>query len=213
LPGVFEENPARDVNGQLWTIRWELFSYVALTACAALSIHKNRSAFLAILIASHVAFPLVEYLGIYKKAPAYALTVVTCFLAGVFLYLGRATIPLRGRLAATATAAIVGLQALDPRLILLLPLPIAYVVVYLGCQDLKRVWLVSSGDYSYGIFLYHRQVQQTLWLFVPVTQSWYGSFALSLLVTFMLAYLSWHLVEKRALALRYRLIERDRAQS
>ena len=97
LPGVFKENPTTDANGQLWTIRWELFSYIALTVCAAISLHKNHKLFLGIALLAHIAFPLGVYLGFYKQGPYYAMTVVTCFLVGVYMYINRGAITLKLR--------------------------------------------------------------------------------------------------------------------
>lgn len=209
LPGVFKDNPNKDVNGQLWTIRWELFSYIALTVCAVLSLHKHRRLFLGVVLISHVAFPAALYLGLWHKVASYALTVVTCFMAGVYCYINRDVIRLKFTWFVAAIAAVVGLPFFSDDLFLLMPFPIAYAAVYLGCLNPRRLWIVSSGDYSYGIFLYHRQVQQVLWLFVPFARSWYGSFALSLVFTFVVSYFSWHLIEKHALGLKRYLYARE----
>lgn len=42
LPGVFESNPVRQVNGQLWTVPYELVCYVVLAGFAVLGIYKIR---------------------------------------------------------------------------------------------------------------------------------------------------------------------------
>jgi peptidoglycan/LPS O-acetylase OafA/YrhL len=209
LPGVFQDTPGKDVNGQLWTVRWELFSYIALAFCAAFALHKNRRLFLLVVLASHVAFPAGVYLGLYHKGPYYAMTVVTCFLTGVYLYICREAVPLRLSWCAAALAAIIGLQFVDRAFLLAAPFAIAYLAVYLGCLNPKRLWIVSSGDYSYGIFLYHRQVQQLLWLITPFARSWYGSFTLSLVFSFAVSYISWHVIEKRALNLKRYLYARE----
>ena len=108
-----------------------------------------------------------------------------------------------------ALAIIFVFQFIDDRLFLILPFAITYVAVFLGSLNPKRLWIVSSGDYSYGMFLYHRQVQQALWVALPVAETWYGNFILSLIVCFLISYVSWKLVEKPALGLKRFLYARE----
>jgi len=63
------------------------------------------------------------------------------------------------------------------------------------------------GDLSYGIYIYAFPVQQTMvWISAAAWGVW-PSMLCSLVATLLLAFLSWHLVEKRALQLK-RLVPR-----
>ena len=53
------------------------------------------------------------------------------------------------------------------------------------------------GDTSYGIYIYGFPIQQTLLYFFNL--SLLEHIVFSLLITFVLGYISWHLIEKRAL--------------
>jgi peptidoglycan/LPS O-acetylase OafA/YrhL len=127
---------------------------------------------------------------------------VVCFLWGIVLYLYRDAIahsPKLGAIAALATIALLVHPATD----YLVPVFAAYLTAYLGLTRPKAGWLVSSGDYSYGIFLFGFPVQQAVTQLLGSSgQNWATNIALSLPVTLLLAVLSWHLVEKPALRLR-----------
>jgi peptidoglycan/LPS O-acetylase OafA/YrhL len=92
-----------------------------------------------------------------------------------------------------------------PNLVRYLPIPLAYATIFLGVLNPRKVWPVSTGDYSYGLYLYAFPISQALIATVPAARVWYGDFILTTLATGVLAVLSWHLVEKRFLALKPRL--------
>jgi peptidoglycan/LPS O-acetylase OafA/YrhL len=88
----------------------------------------------------------------------------------------------------------------------LAPLPVAYATVYLGLLQPRRLNIVSSGDYSYGLYLYGFPVQQVMIATLgPSLMHWYFNFPISLAITAVIAVGSWHLVEKHAARLRPRL--------
>ena len=81
-------------------------------------------------------------------------------------------------------------------------LSLAYIVFYLayipkgGIRNFNKL-----GDYSYGIYIYAFPVQQIIAVSVPGISTW-GMIGLSFSITAFLAYLSWHVIEKRALTLK-----------
>ncbi len=79
----------------------------------------------------------------------------------------------------------------------------AYAVLYVAAALPRRVqWIGRRNDYSYGVYLYGWVVQQIL-AFLGVWQWGYVPYvALSLVGAFACAWVSWHLVEKRALQLK-----------
>ena len=108
----------------------------------------------------------------------------------------------RGWVAALALAALVAAWHtvhhvwLSP---LLLPLPVLWFAYHDPLGDLERR---LGGDYSYGIYLYGYPVQQLLSHF-QVPQLGFGVYLFAgLVVALGCAILSWHAVEKHALALK-----------
>jgi peptidoglycan/LPS O-acetylase OafA/YrhL len=203
LPGLFLHNPMPDVvNAQLWTVPNELWCYVALALLAATSICSNRVKYLAFLIFSQIG---LIYYGIYHwegtslqlRAPL----LVFCFLSGVGFYLWRDKTPfspLTLLFALFLCTAGLSIEHGD----MLVPIPAAYVTCYLGSLDPKRSWIVSSGDYSYGVFLYGFVIQQCVATFGEPVRHWSLNILISLPISFGAAFVSWHLVEKYALPLR-----------
>jgi peptidoglycan/LPS O-acetylase OafA/YrhL len=83
--------------------------------------------------------------------------------------------------------------------LLIVALPLAIILIArFGKCDLTRF-----GDYSYGIYLFAFPVQQSVIHFIPNIQATQLSIVAGV-VTFAFAYVSWHFVEKRALALKPR---------
>lgn len=206
LPGVFLHNPVPDlVNAQLWTVPYELWCYAILALLAATTICFNRVRYLGFLVLAQIA--LVCYDFYHWDEPLIHLRphlLVFCFLLGVGFYLWRDKIPFNR---ATCLFALVlcttGMAG--GRGDAMFAVPAAYVACYLGLMNPRRSWIVSSGDYSYGMYLYGFVIQQCVAAFGPSLQYWYLNVVISLPVAFGVAVASWHLVEKRVLRLRAQL--------
>jgi peptidoglycan/LPS O-acetylase OafA/YrhL len=78
-----------------------------------------------------------------------------------------------------------------------------YLVLYLGARLPKAVqWVGTKNDYSYGVYVYGFLVEQVL-ARVGLYKFGYFPFAVgTLVVSLGMAWLSWHVVEKRAMALK-----------
>lgn len=199
LPGVFTLNPyPRIVNGSLWTIPVEVHWYLVLAAAGLLGVLRWR--WLALVVVASFA---IYYFGIYHGEPNWWNEYGLFFLAGALLSLFRdrwtehpvalvaSTLP-SGALLFMAGRDVLGVLIAMPGLVI--------CIGEASTPYLRRFG--RFGDLSYGVYIYAFIVQQTLiWKFGAS-----GSFACHLLsaviVTFVCAWLSWHLVEKQALSLK-----------
>ena len=204
LPGVFLHNPIADiVNGQLWTVPWELRCYIALVVLALLRLDRNRHVFLGLGCVVPIAYVLASNIwwdadGIDQLSGR---ALVLSFLCGVALFKFRDRISHNGLLFAAsllAFAALVYARYGEA----LLCIPASYITVYLGTLNGRRPVFLMTGDYSYGIFLYGYAVQQFIASLGPALQVWYVNFSLAGLLILIAAAVSWHVVERPALALR-----------
>lgn len=82
-----------------------------------------------------------------------------------------------------------------PNCIRYIPIPVAYLTIYLGLLNPKRNENLLKGDYSYGIYLYGYVVQQAIFAISPVFGIWYLNLLVSLPIVICIAYVSWHYVE------------------
>jgi peptidoglycan/LPS O-acetylase OafA/YrhL len=208
LPGVFLNSPVPGVpNGALWTIPLEVKCYIYLGLLGIAGVLKRPQIFL--LIASSLFIYIYGIVDLDRALDAglrrpFKWEFATYFVAGAAfhyfpwvwsspkrqLYLGS------GLALAACAAGATG----RPLLACWILLPFAALVVATSSTPVLRRF-GRFGDLSFGIYIYGFPVQQTVLWALP---EW--SFAKSLMLvtatTIILAWLSWHLVEKQALRLK-----------
>lgn len=218
LPGVFGGNPYPDiVNGQLWTIPYELECYLVLAAAAALGLVRRRWLFLVLIVALQ-ALLVSNALGDGGAIPAVdadavsGRVLVMAFLAGVTLHRFGDIVPLRRWLCVGALLLSLTLLSL-PLGDAFVAFPIAYATVWLGLQSPRPNFIVKFGDLSYGVYLYGFAVQQVVASLGAWTHHWYVNAGLTLPIVCGIAWLSWTFVEKPALGLRSHLTIFDGADT
>jgi peptidoglycan/LPS O-acetylase OafA/YrhL len=204
LPGMFAFNPVPNtVNAQLWTMPYELMCYLAIGGLALSGLLKRRFAFLLFMLLTQALWAWHAWrLGeTHSSNGASGEVLVVAFLAGLLIYLYRDRIVLRKGVFAAVTIVGVWLSAL-PHGAYYLPLPAAYMVVYLGLLNPPLAPLIRSGDYSYGLYLYGYPLQQAVAWFGPPAWHWWINVGVALPASLLVAVCSWHGLERRALSLR-----------
>ncbi len=207
LPGLFLHNPAPDlVNFQLWTIPFELGCYMAISALGVIGAQRKRvlaPVAAVVLTLVYIAFRL--HIG-QDPFPAVARPVagpllIVAFLVGVSVYFYRDLLPAHPLLGLGAAVLSFALLT-SPAGQFLALLPIAYLTIYLGTLDPRRLSITRGADYSYGLYLYGFPIQQALvrmcgWAHDPLANS-----VGTLVLASVFAGLSWTYIEKPALKLR-----------
>jgi peptidoglycan/LPS O-acetylase OafA/YrhL len=193
LPGVFTHNVGGDsINSQLWTIPFEFECYFSLAILSALTIVRNRVLFLCATIAIAVICTIWVSLhggSMHMHVPGRAL--VLSFLAAVVLYQFRDVVPYSNILALFALiCACICLQF--PIANYIAAFPVAYLTIWLG---LMRPPSIPFGDLSYGIYLFHYPIEQTIMHLFPRIDSWWVLSLATLPGTLAFAFLSWNLIE------------------
>lgn len=194
LPGLFLTNPHPNVvNSQLWTVPWELACYVVLAGLVFVGARKWP-----------IIFPLVMLAGaIYITATPHVprgTRLVIAFLGGISMHVFRRKIPWHAGLFGIVVA--VAFASAYFRVQGLLIVCAAYMTVFLGLCDPRRVAVIRGADYSYGMYLYGYVIQQALFQLLPIARTWYSNAVLSLIVAAGFAAFSWYCVERPALNLR-----------
>jgi peptidoglycan/LPS O-acetylase OafA/YrhL len=209
LPGVFKTNPIDLVNGQLWTIPYELRCYVMLTALAVLGAVRRPAIVLATTVA-YMAWGIGDTLlhfpfyATYLAGPAPAWLLLANFLCGVLLYLYRERIAWKWSWGVASLAAAMVLYDIPAGHYAAVPL-LSYATVFFGLTNPPKTGFLKGADYSYGIYLYGSVIQQTFMALAPWSRHWWINIALTLPASALVAALSWHLVERRALGFKSQL--------
>jgi peptidoglycan/LPS O-acetylase OafA/YrhL len=207
LPGVFSNNPlAATVNGQLWTIPFELGCYLTMAVLTVLGVRRWRVLAPLSVVTLCVAYAfvtLIHHHGVLVPVPGAlngALLIAT-FLSGVTIYLYKDIVPYSRAVclgAVLATCLCLGIFKWGD---FFAPFPAAYVTVYIGlCNPSTK--LLRGADYSYGIFLYSFPVQQACYYYIPFARTPIGNFLVGLPATLLIAAFSWHSIEMPAQKLR-----------
>lgn len=196
-------------NGSIWTLIYEWTCYVVIGFGVAFGILK-RARIVVPIVTAFVFILQIAFLvnsgavGTFIPffADQYRLNLMMTFLFGSCLAVYSKSIPFDDRLGVLSGFimvltlhyggfTVVGIAAG------------AYFVMYLGARiggPLRRVGV--KNDYSYGVYVYGFLVQQTL-AFFGVYKLGYLPFALiALVVSLGFAWLSWHGIEKHAMALK-----------
>ena len=205
LPGVFDGNPYPSiVNGSLWTLPWEIWSYICLAVISVSGCLKKAP------VALLYAFILLNYCMISLKIIEFGEFVqigvrfATYFGAGIIFLFYRRLIPLNIPVLASVTAAY-ALSAVNFGPVVFLPLWLTYVTFFLALWPPAVMTEWSDGpDFSYGIYLYAYPVQQIL-VQSGFPSSPYLNAMATFILTLPLAYASWHFIEAPALHLKSRV--------
>lgn len=206
LPGVFATNPVDWVNGQLWTLKYELYCYSTLAFMALFGLYRKSvwliafCALIQCLVVVKFRYDVPMDLGIVP-----GLVLVPSFLFGSLLYRLRDQVVWSPPWFWISVAVAVTLLSF-PVTNALAAFPVSYLTVFLGLLNPRRMSLVSSGDYSYSIYLYGFPIQQVIAALFPGFRHWWFNMAIALPVVCLASYGSWHLIEKRCLRLRRHLI-------
>ena len=194
LPGVFANNPYPNViNGQLWTIPFELECYFSLAILAILRIVNRRGLFV-VVVAAVCIIATAQILAVHTidhTSHVSGRMLVMSFLAAVAIYLYKDRLPFSNRLGIGAL--VLSAMLLEvPELRYLAVFPIAYTTIWLG---LMRPPAIPFGDLSYGVYLFHYPVQQCVVYALPAVRTWWALTLISLPLTAVCAWLSWTLIE------------------
>jgi peptidoglycan/LPS O-acetylase OafA/YrhL len=206
LPGVFETTAyGSPVNGSLWTLFHEAACYAAILMAGTIGLLRSRPAFTAALIGLF-ALQMALYLGVGSGLPARVTLFVDLAMAfgtGAAIFLWRDRIRLRWSTGAVAVAVAAALWTTplgQAALVAALTYAV-FLVAYLPGGALRLY--NRLGDYSYGTYIYAFPCQQLAMHVAPTLSPW-QNVAMSIPPTLALAILSWHMVERPALALRGR---------
>jgi peptidoglycan/LPS O-acetylase OafA/YrhL len=203
LPGVFQGNTVHAVNGALWTLKIEVLFYFSVPIIGVACARLGRVPALAAIYALSVVYVLVLervaettgrelFLQLARQVPGQ----LSYFVAGAACYyylraVRRWWLPL----AMLGTVLLVAPlpQAMNT---IVEPAALGLFVVYLAVGAHYVGNFGRYGDLSYGVYIIHFPVIQTLVALGVFQGNPYLAVALAATIVLVGAFASWHIVEK-----------------
>jgi peptidoglycan/LPS O-acetylase OafA/YrhL len=213
--GVPAGNPVPLVHGTLWTIKYEFDCYLLLAILALCGfLHPSLRAMTFICIAASLAAAAIFGLpAIDGGIPAFLISspdlwpeLLPFFFAGAAFYLYRDRIPKSFILLGLSFVLLAASFVLGGVYWALL-LGGTYIVLYAALSIAAELRVRGRRvDLSYGVYLYGWPVQQMLLFYSEQTLTPLELFAASLVLSSLVAWLSWTFVEQPCL----QLVRRER---
>jgi peptidoglycan/LPS O-acetylase OafA/YrhL len=207
LPGVFTNNPMPFVNGSLWILKVEIVFYILIPLLALFSKRKAVFVFVGLYVLSFLFTYFMTYLyeqsgnGFYLILRKQFLGQLRFFISGVIVLYFFDTIKNNLKYFLPVSLLVVLLQYFFHHWTIGFLFPFSFAVVLVGfVYYFKQLANVSKyGDFSYGFYLFHFPVIQTMVHFGYWNEKPLLLFTICFVIIFSLSYLSWHLLEKRFL--------------
>lgn len=207
IKNIFENNPyPKAINGSLWTLHYEFTMYLLIIPLIIFK-NINKNIFLAIIF---ILFLLAVYASLFDQnllentISQFSLNakqfyrLLSNFLAGILLSLVNID-KIKTNLNISILVTVLLLSIYIGLYEFISPFILPLIIILVGLSFNKYSWMFTEklGDISYGVYIYGFVVQQTLMNYFSFNPYQLMIFALSL--TYIFAYISWHLIEKRAL--------------
>ena len=202
LPGVFESNIIQAVNGALWTLKIEVMFYLFVPFVVMAFRKFNRFGVILMLyvisvVYSYLLSGMAEESGaaIYVELKRQLPGQLTYFLAGATAYYYYEYLTKFNLLAIIVAITVILFKASLPWIIIE-PLVLAILVISIACVMPYLGHFGKYGDFSYGIYIVHFPILQTLNYYGSFSKAPWIALAISSLLTLSVAFLLWHFIEK-----------------
>ncbi len=205
LPGVFENNLLNIVNGALWTLKIEVLFYIFVPVFTWVFLKQNKrnKNFLIVLIyiLSEVYFNYFNHLSTSSGHSFYAELSrqlpgqMAFFMSGILIYYNFA-IFMEYSKQLLLMAIVIYFSLSFTHLYFLEPIILACMVMYFAFHFPAFNKVGKYGDFSYGCYILHFPILQTLIQIGLFQYNPYLAFAISSFLLILGAFFSWHIIEK-----------------
>ena len=212
LPGLFTENIYGSfVNGSLWSMKYEVIFYLLVPLLVWLMRRYNKLYILIIVFALNTLFHAVlNYLESHTGNTIYHIisnsspTTMIYFFSGTAILLYFDWFCKHIRWILPCCMIYIGITLLYDNSFLYYIEPLAFSAAIVGIAYFCKPFniLRKYDNISYGLYLYHFPVIQILVQYRLHQYNIYITFILAILITIILALISWYLLEKPMLKIK-----------
>lgn len=194
--GAFSGNPP------LWSLSIEEVLYFSLAVLFAMGVYKRRTLTVGILLALYIGGLSLKPL--FPSLQGVLIMVSVCFIGGSLLYVVRDSIKWTftgGMFCLVAAVWVRNAEQSEIVYTSIIGLPLAYGLIYFAfhSRPIFASYKQRVGDPSLGIYVYHFPIMN--W-FVTHGVNDAKLFGVTFLATFVLALISWHVIEKKVLRMK-----------
>lgn len=207
LPCLFQTNFDSALNGSLWTLKIEVMFYLVVPLLFVLvrrfgAVLILAPIYLLSLAYFHGLMVLAERSGsgLYDTLSHQLPGQMSFFSVGVFLYVyyERFLTHLAWFFPLSVVALFFSVPGIEP-------IALGVFIIAAATAPKYHVDLAKLGDLSYGIYVFHFPIIQLFLQLHLFEGSWISLFVAVLATTFVVALLSWRLIEQPAMRLKNRL--------
>ncbi|WP_340387741.1 acyltransferase [Paenibacillus sp. FSL E2-0151] len=210
LPGVFESNVYKGVvNGSLWTIPFEFICYLLVGLLGFLGILRYKYVVLLFSLILYYFYTFGDSL-LANSGHLFGMEIKTLielsvyFMAGSIVYLFKDVIIIKKEMAMLSLSLLL-ISFFNGGFKPVFVIAGTYLILYIAYLPKSRAHVLTQyGDFSYGLYLYAFPVQQMVTYFYGGSTYVWLNFLISVPITYILAVISWYVIEKRALLFKKR---------
>lgn len=198
----------KEWNGSAWTLFYEFRGYIAIGVLGLFGVLGYRKiaslAFLAMLVMNSLTFFSVNAnIAIIDPLMRnfFNVMLLTPFFFGMMFALWGDKIPIDDRLALAAGAIAFFTYFIASGWNIYGQFGFLYVLMWAAVRLPLQNW-ERFGDFSYGIYIYAWPIQMLLAFYGIQNWGWVPYHVIVILLVHLAAFVSWHTLEKRALALK-----------
>ncbi|MBA0178167.1 acyltransferase [Pectobacterium carotovorum] len=184
------------MNGSVWTLFFEVFDYIAIVIALSLFKKHNIGVFL-LLICSVILQIICIHYGITKLAfrATSLFTIPFTFGALLFIYKDKWMNCNKVKFSMLFFSLLIMYLSIDNEILskTIYPIAVCYVTILFGFC-FKDVLIKGRFDFSYGIYIYAFPIQQVI--INETSIGFFFSLTLSVVLTTIMASISWFFVEK-----------------
>ncbi|HRP88495.1 MAG TPA: acyltransferase [Edaphocola sp.] len=205
LPGVFLNNPVKEiVNGSLWTLKIEISFYLFVPFLVYIfrKLNNKKAIYFSIIILYLLGYFFRVLILKYSNSYPFLESLINqlpgsiqYFCVGMGFYLFVDSKHFKNPIILLLGC----LMLLEKQLFnttLLWPIGLGIIIMYIGFTFKNLANCLNGNDYSYGVYIFHFPILQTLISVQVLSLPYWLVFLLYILTVSILAFLSWNQIEK-----------------